>query len=342
MQRQKGLGRVAAAPPPRPPTTPCGPAWPTIPYPLPPPPPFQAVRIDEAVPGAATSSMVDDAFFVLLKAGRRCMGTGKAPSVVAILNQVDGLLCTLYRNALAAALQGAAGRLAAAAPPEPGEAPGPGAAAAATAFNNAEVSAAYVGKLRGQLEDLAGQCFYAANDRDRIKMVRWDAVQGAAAGGTSGSMHLPQCGAGRRASHGTRTTAPRAAQPPSLLSPCSPLPLPCHLAQVLADLGKTAGDLRQLATKGLDGLCAGLMPRLRPALDEAAAAPYELAESDLAGPAGGASAWPQQLLVGLQAHLSWLQPLLTPTNYDALVHLVLDKVGGLHDWWWMRGGDARV
>ena len=118
--------------------------------------PAQAIRINEAVPGAATSSMVDDAFFVLLKAGRRCMGTGKAPSVVAILNQVDGLLSSLYRSALAAGLQGAAGRLAAAAPAEPGEAPGPGAAGAATAFNNAEVSAAYVGKLRAQVGTVPG------------------------------------------------------------------------------------------------------------------------------------------------------------------------------------------
>ncbi len=144
--------------------------------PVPPPPhyahyPPQAIRIDEAVPDSLTSSMVDDAFFVLLKAGRRSMGTGKAPSVVAILNQINSLLASLYRSALASKLAGAAGRLAAAAPTEPGEAPGTGAAAAAVAFNNAEVSAGYVVKLRQQLEDLAAQCFYQANDRDRIKLV---------------------------------------------------------------------------------------------------------------------------------------------------------------------------
>lgn len=115
--------------------------------------------------------MVDDAFFVLLKAGRRSMGTGKAPSVVAILNQINAVLSGLYRGALASKLAGAAGRLAAAAPPEPGEPAGPGAAAAAAAFNNADVSASYVGKLRQQLEDLAGQLFHQANDRDRIKLV---------------------------------------------------------------------------------------------------------------------------------------------------------------------------
>jgi hypothetical protein len=132
---------------------------------------MQAIRIDEAVPDSATSSVVDDTFYVLLKAGRRSMGTGKAPSVVAILNQIDSLLSTLFRSALAAKLQGAAARLVGAAPPEPGQAPGPAAAAAATAFNNAEVSAGYVTKLRQQLEELATRCFYQANDRDRIKLV---------------------------------------------------------------------------------------------------------------------------------------------------------------------------
>lgn len=133
--------------------------------------PQQAIRIDEPVADSATTSMVDDAFFVLLKAGRRSMGTGKAPSVVAILNQINAVLSGLYRGALASKLAGAAGRLAAAAPPEPGEPAGPGAAAAAAAFNNADVSASYVGKLRQQLEDLAGQLFHQANDRDRIKLV---------------------------------------------------------------------------------------------------------------------------------------------------------------------------
>ncbi|KAL4441200.1 hypothetical protein ABPG77_011437 [Micractinium sp. CCAP 211/92] len=224
----------------------------------------KAIRIDEPVADSATTSMVDDSFFVLLKAGRRSMGTGKAPSVVAILNQINAVLSGLYRGALASKLVGAAGRLVGAAPSEPGEPAGPGAAAAAAAFNNADVSASYVGKLRQQLEDLAGQLFHQANDRDRIKLV-------------------------------------------------------------LADLGKTSSDFRQLATKALDQLCGGLMPRLRPVLDDAAAASYELSEADLA-PGGGASGWPQALLLAFAVHLAWLQPLLAPGAYDSLVHLVLDKV----------------
>jgi hypothetical protein len=133
---------------------------------------FQAIRIDEVPADSLTSSMVDDVFFVLLKAGRRAMGTGKAPSVVAILNQLNMLLSTIYRNATTSRLAGAASRAAAAAPSEPSAAAGKGAAAAAVAFNNADVSAAYVAKLRQQLEELAGQVFSSANDRDRIKLVR--------------------------------------------------------------------------------------------------------------------------------------------------------------------------
>lgn len=91
---------------------------------------------------------------------------------------------------------------------------------------------------------------------------------------------------------------------------------------MLADLGMTASDFRQLTTRALDQLCGGLMPRLRPVLDDAAAAGYELGEADLGAPLP----WPQALLLAFGAHLAWLQPLLTPSGYDALVHLVLDKV----------------
>lgn len=230
----------------------------------------KAIRIDEASPGALTSSMVDDTFFVLLKAGRRCLGTGKVPSVVAILNTLNSLLSGLYRNALAAKLQGAAGRLVAAGGPGAAEEGGGAAAAAAVPFNNADVSAGYVAKLRQQLEGLAGAVFPAAHDHDRV-------------------------------------------------------------ALVLADLGKTAADLRGAAMRAMDQLCGGLMPRLRPALDEAAALSYHVSEGELAtdgsGPAGGgASAWPQALLLAFSAHLGWLQPLLTPANWESLVHLTLDKV----------------
>ena len=97
---------------------------------------------------------------------------------------------------------------------------------------------------------------------------------------------------------------------------------------MLADLGKTSSDFRQLTTKALDQLCGGLMPRLRPVLDAVAGDSYERGEDDLAAAGGGGagSAWPQALLLAFSSHLAWLQPLLTPSGYDALLHLVLDKV----------------
>jgi hypothetical protein len=137
----------------------------------------KAVRIDEPVAGALTSSMVDDAFFVALSAGRRALATGRAPSAVAILNQLNTALSTLYRSSLARNLQGAAGRLAAAAPTTAqlgGNQTTEAASVAALAFNNADMSAMYVDKLRQQLEDLAAQLFAAPHDRDRIKLVLAD------------------------------------------------------------------------------------------------------------------------------------------------------------------------
>jgi hypothetical protein len=151
----------------------------------------KAVRIDEPVAGALTSSMVDDAFFVALSAGRRALATGRAPSAVAILNQLNTALSTLYRSALARKLQGAASRLAAASPTAlasnnnytsggDGGAGAGAASVAALAFNNADMSAMYVDKLRQQLEDLAGQLFPAPHDRDRIKLVLADLTKTAA------------------------------------------------------------------------------------------------------------------------------------------------------------------
>lgn len=44
-----------------------------------------------------------------------------------------------------------------------------------------------------------------------------------------------------------------------------------RLHSMLADLGKTGGDFRALATRALEGLADALLPRLRPVLDEAGA-----------------------------------------------------------------------
>ncbi len=134
----------------------------------------------------------------------------------------------------------------------------------AAPFNNAEMSAVYVTRLRTQLEELVVQLFQGPVDREKVK-------------------------------------------------------------SVLADLGKTSTDFRGLATKALDTLCGGVMPRLRHVLDAMASVGYELNEAEYAENEV-ADTWVQQLLRGLQVSLHWLQPLLTPGNYETLFHLVLDKV----------------
>ena len=62
----------------------------------------------------------------------------------------------------------------------------------------------------------------------------------------------------------------------------------------------------------------------RPALDEAAAASYELGDAEYAANEVEVT-WVTSLLGTLVACLQWLQPMLTPGNFDALVASLLDK-----------------
>jgi conserved oligomeric Golgi complex subunit 4 len=250
----------------------------------------KAIRIDE-VPedGSLTSSMVDDVFFVLMKAGRRAMGTGKAPSAVAILNQLNSVLATIYRAAIAGGLQGAPSRLASGVASFLAAGSGSGSSLdgtttmrrvstsknstvnaqlergvlyAAVALNNAEVSASYTVKLRQQLEDLAAAVFRDSRDRERVKMV-------------------------------------------------------------LADLSKTASDLQALATKAVEQTATSLMPALRGGLDEAAAADYSSADGGGGTEVGN---WPAAVLTAMRGLLGALQQLLTPGNQEAAIIGLMEAV----------------
>ena len=74
----------------------------------------------------------------------------------------------------------------------------------------------------------------------------------------------------------------------------------------------------------------------RPAFDEAAAASYELGDAEYAANEVEVT-WVTSLLGILVACLQWLQPMLTPGNFDALVASLLDKarlpVAEVHVWW---------
>lgn len=63
----------------------------------------------------------------------------------------------------------------------------------------------------------------------------------------------------------------------------------------------------------------------RTTLDEAANASYELTDAEYASNEVE-DTWVDHLLGILVAMLQWLQPLLTPSNYDTLVASLLQKV----------------
>ncbi|CAK0785054.1 hypothetical protein CVIRNUC_008259 [Coccomyxa viridis] len=228
----------------------------------------KAIAIDEWSPDALTTSMVDDVFFVLQKCGGRALAIGSLQCLCAILGQLNNLLRDSLRAALEYKWKAAAARLAQAVAAATGgegvSAPTGDAAEYAAVFNNAEISAMYVGKLRAELEESAWRYFHAPAERERIR-------------------------------------------------------------SVLVDLSQTALAFTQITHKALEQLSSGIAPRLRATLDEAAGASYELTDAEYAANEAG-DTWVDHLLGILVALLQWLQPLLTPSNYDALVASLLQKV----------------
>lgn len=231
----------------------------------------KAIAIDEAVPGALTTSMVDDCFYLLLKCSRRAGASQSAQCLCAVLSHVNELLCTDVKRAVQQRLRGATQQLVGSrdrdrdAAEEGQAAPASGEAAAA-ALNNADVSADYVQKLRREIEQSGLDRFTVAADRNRVR-------------------------------------------------------------SCLSDLAKTAGDFRAVATSALEALASGIMPRLRSHLDAVTGVSYELFEEEYAAYEAD-DPWVQRLLATLDDSLFWLQPLLSPSNYESLVHLMLDAVVG--------------
>ena len=75
----------------------------------------------------------------------------------------------------------------------------------------------------------------------------------------------------------------------------------------------------------------------RGAFEEVDACSYELSEAEYAGSEADYS-WVDRMLNTLAATFQWLQPLLTPGNYDALVPSLLEKVLSLSLELWLRVG----
>jgi hypothetical protein len=248
----------------------------------------KAIRIDELVPGALTSSLVDDCFFILLKCGRRSGAAGSVQCTCAVLNHVAALLAGDVADALQAKLKGAPQRLlgamnqaasCAAAAASAGGAGTPAGAAAANSLsatqtaccaaaacvNNMDVAAEYVHKLRSQLEAHALSLYDSAADRERIRTC-------------------------------------------------------------LADLGDTAAAFARAAQGAADELAGGVAPRLRPLVDAASVARYELSDAEYAAQEAGHESWALRLLGGAEAALAPLQPLLTAGLFDAWVQSVVDGI----------------
>ncbi|PKA60038.1 Conserved oligomeric Golgi complex subunit 4 [Apostasia shenzhenica] len=126
----------------------------------------KAISIDEQVPDSLTTSMVDDAFYVLQSCCRRAISTASINSVFAVLSGAMNLLTNEYQEALQQKMRepnlGAKLFLGGAGVQKTGT-------DIATALNNMDVSAEYVMKLRHEIEEQCAQVFPAPGDREKVK-----------------------------------------------------------------------------------------------------------------------------------------------------------------------------
>eukprot|EP00879_Flechtneria_rotunda_P019660 GHRR01020657.1.p1 GENE.GHRR01020657.1~~GHRR01020657.1.p1 ORF type:complete len:653 (+),score=242.69 GHRR01020657.1:85-2043(+) len=98
-----------------------------------------------------------------------------------------------------------------------------------------------------------------------------------------------------------------------------------RLRSVLVDMTKTAADFRAMCNMALEAVADGLLPKLRPILDEVGTTSYQLSDTDYSGGELG-TGWVSRLAAGLQLQLNWLQPLLTAASWETLTLLLLNKL----------------
>ena len=138
-----------------------------------------AIAIDEPVAGSLTTSLVDDAFFVVLSSCRRALATRSLQPACATISHAISLVSGQVRAALAAALSAGAQRVSLNAP---------GAVAVmgdeaereaeveghTRAMNNVVTAAAYVTTLQQTLRQEGAAAFPEAEDTERLEMVLSD------------------------------------------------------------------------------------------------------------------------------------------------------------------------
>jgi hypothetical protein len=129
-----------------------------------------AIQMDECVEGALTSSIVEDAFFILQKCGRRAMATGNVQCVCSVLSNMNNHLCNAYLSALQHdtsvydVLVGAPTESDMQAMDNTSMV-----AKAAQAVNNFDISSEYIKKLKADLDGYTFEVFESADSRNRIQ-----------------------------------------------------------------------------------------------------------------------------------------------------------------------------
>ena len=146
----------------------------------------KAAAMDKLPAEGLTSSLVDDAFYLLLKCARRAAASRSPQCLCNVLSNINQILVSDVKAAVQRRLRGSVQRLLSGLSAEDAEIDaGPGRAGAeggergrigqrgvgeaAAALNNLDVCSEYIQKLRRELERTAQATPYAAPDKDRIR-----------------------------------------------------------------------------------------------------------------------------------------------------------------------------
>ncbi|XP_068651260.1 conserved oligomeric Golgi complex subunit 4-like isoform X2 [Aristolochia californica] len=92
-----------------------------------------------------------------------------------------------------------------------------------------------------------------------------------------------------------------------------------------SELGEMSNGFKQILNAGMEQLVSTVTPRIRPVLDSVGTVSYELSEAEYAENEVN-DPWVQKLLHAVETNAAWLQPVMTPNNYDLFVHLVIDFI----------------
>ncbi|KAL8501255.1 hypothetical protein ACS0TY_020708 [Phlomoides rotata] len=93
----------------------------------------------------------------------------------------------------------------------------------------------------------------------------------------------------------------------------------------LSELNEMSSSFKKALNVGMEQLVGTVTPRIRPVLDSVATISYELSEAEYADNELN-DPWMQRLLHAVEINVAWLQPAMTPSNYDTFVHLVIDFI----------------